>query len=112
VKSCKATQWPKCDLANKDPQNPNCDNAKADPVTTRVLKYLVQGSDTIITIGAGTNQGIAKGWKATILRGDSDSPMSGGDITLIRIDKAATIGKVRLTTDQVRANDRVKFTPP
>ena len=112
VKSCKKTQWPKCDLKNMDPQNPNCDDAKADPVTTRVLKYEVQGSDTILTIGAGTNQGLSKSWKATVLRGDSDSPMSGGDITIIRVDKAATVGKVRLTTDQVKANDRVKFTPP
>lgn len=114
IKSCPASRWPKCpDIKNPDPQNPNCDNAKADPVTTRVLKYEVQGSETVLTIGAGSNQGIAKGWRATVLRGDSgDQPMSGGDITIVRIDKAATIGKVRLTTDQIKANDRVKFSPP
>ncbi|MBA3463488.1 MAG: hypothetical protein H0T46_26265 [Deltaproteobacteria bacterium] len=112
VKSCKPSQWPKCNLAAPDPQNPNCDNAKADPVTTRVLKYEVQGSDTILTIGAGTNQGIGKAWKATVLRGDSDAALSGGEVIIIRVDKGATVGKVRLTTDQVKANDRVKFSPP
>lgn len=112
VRSCKKSQWPKCDLKSPDPQNPNCDDAKADPVTTRVLKNEVQGSDTIITIGAGSNSGIAKGWRATVLRGDTDQPLSGGEVTIIRIDKAATVGKVRLTTDQIKANDRVKFSPP
>lgn len=112
VRACKPSQWPKCNLAAPDPQNPNCDNAKADPVVTRVLKNEVQGSDTIITIGAGSNSGIAKGWRATVLRGDTDQPLSGGDVTIIRIDKAATVGKVRLTTDQIKANDRVKFSPP
>ncbi len=112
VRSCKKTQWPKCDLKTPDPQNPNCDDAKADPVTTRVLKNEVQGSDTIITIGAGSNSGIGKGWRATVLRGDSDAPLSGGEVIIIRIDKAATVGKVKLTTDQIKANDRVKFSPP
>ncbi|CAN5685814.1 hypothetical protein BH11MYX3_BH11MYX3_34850 [soil metagenome] len=112
VKSCKKEQWPKCDLKALDPQNPRCDDAKADPVVTRVLKNEVQGSDTIITIGAGSNSGIAKGWRANVLRGDSDQPLSGGDIIIIRIDKAATVGKVKLTTDQIKANDRVKFSPP
>jgi hypothetical protein len=112
VKSCKKTMWPKCNLQALDPLNPNCDDAKADPVTTRVLKNEVQGSDTIITIGAGTNSGIAKGWRATVLRGDTDQPLSGGEVQIIRIDKAATVGKVKLTTDQIKANDRVKFSPP
>jgi hypothetical protein len=111
VKSC--TKWPKCpDPKNPDPANPNCDNAKVDPVTTRVLKNEVQGSDTIITIGAGTNSGIQKTWRATVLRGDTDQPLSGGDVQIIRVDKAATVGKVKLTTDQIKANDRVKFSPP
>jgi len=112
VKACKKSAWGKCDLKNPDPQNPNCDDAKADPVTTRVLKNEVQGSDTIITIGAGSNSGIQKGWRANVLRGDSDQPLSGGEVTIIRIDKAATVGKVKLTTDQIKANDRVKFSPP
>lgn len=112
VKACKKSMWPKCNLASPDPLNPNCDDAKADPVVTRVLKNEVQGSETIITIGAGSNSGIAKGWRAVVLRGDTDQPLSGGDVQVIRIDKAATVGKVRLTTDQIKANDRVKFSPP
>jgi len=112
VKSCKKTQWPKCNLAAPDPQNPNCDDAKADPVVGRILSNTVQGSELLITIGAGSNSGIAKGWTATVLRGDSGTPLSGGEVTIVRIDKQATVGKVKLTTDQIKQNDKVKLSPP
>jgi len=112
VKSCKASQWQKCNLAAPDPQNPNCDNAKPDPVVARVIKYEVQGNDTIITLGAGSAQAIQKSWKAYVLRGDSDQPMSGGDVFLVRVDKTLTVGRVHLTTDQIKANDRVKLIAP
>ncbi|MGE0400319.1 MAG: hypothetical protein AB7T06_26630 [Kofleriaceae bacterium] len=112
VASCKKSMWPKCNLAAPDPMNPNCDDAKADPITARVLKQETQGSDIIITIGAGSSSGIAKGWTARVLRGDSGEPLSGGDVTIIRIDKQATVGRVRLTADQIKQNDKVKLSPP
>ena len=62
-------------IRRPDPQNPNCDDATADPVTARVLKNEVQGSELVITIGAGSEQGIAKGWNGHVLRGDTDSPL-------------------------------------
>jgi hypothetical protein len=113
VRACKPSAWPKCDIKNPDSKNPNCDNATADPVKGRVLKADVQGSDVIITIGIGSDQGVGKsGWRGTMLRGDSESPLSGGDITIIKVDKRQTIGKVRLTTDQVNQNPWVKLSPP
>lgn len=112
VKACKKSQWPKCDLANKDPQNPNCDDAKAPAVTARVLKNEVHGGELLITIGAGSSSGIEKGWSATVLRGGSEAALPGGDVTIVRIDKQTTIGKVRLTADQIKQNDRVKISPP
>ena len=113
VKACPKTKWPKCpDIANPDPQNPNCDDAKADPVTGRVLKTEIQGSEVLITISGGSDQGVGKGWKGKVLRGDSESPLDGGDVTVIRVGKRETIGKVRLTTDQIGSNPRVKLSPP
>jgi hypothetical protein len=113
VKACPASKWPKCDLKAPDANNPNCDNATADPVKGRVLKADVQGSDVIITIGVGTDQGVGKsGWSGKVLRGDSDVALSGGDVTIIKIDKRQTIGKVHLTTDQVNENPWVKLSPP
>ena len=113
VRACKTKDFPKCaDVNNPDADNPNCDNATAPPVTARVIKNEVQGSDVIITIAAGSDQGVGKGWRGHILRGDSDNNMDGGDVAVIRVGKRETIGKVHLTTDQVSANPRVKLSAP
>jgi hypothetical protein len=112
VKSCKSV-FPKCpDPRNPDPNNPNCDNARVPPVIGRIINSSIQGGNVIVTIGAGTNSGIATTWKATVLRGDSDQPLAGGDIDVVRVDKAVTIGKVRLTTDQLLSNSRVRLSAP
>lgn len=103
--------FPPCDKSSPDPDNPKC-NVKAAPVTGRVIKNEVQGSDVVITIAVGSDQGVAKGWTGRVLRGDSDTPMDGGDVTVIRVGKRETVGKVRLTTDQIAANPKVKLSPP
>ena len=113
VRSCKLSAWPNCDIKNPDPGNPKCDNATAEPVVARVIKNEVQGADTLITISAGTEQGVgAKGWKGHVLRGDGDSYLDGGEVTLIRVGKRDTLGKVHLTTDVISQNPKVKLTPP
>jgi hypothetical protein len=113
VRACPKSKWGKClDINNPDANNPNCDDATAPPVTGRVIKNEIQGTDTLITVAAGSDQGVGKTWKGHVLRGDTDSPMDGGDVVIIRVGKRETIGKVHLTTDQVGANPRVKLTPP
>ncbi len=113
VHACKPTAWTKClDINNPDPNNPNCDNATAPPVTGRVIKNEVAGSDTIITVGIGSDSGVGKGWKGHVLRGDTDSPIEGGEVTVIRVGKRETVGKVHLTTDQIAQNPHVKLSPP
>lgn len=110
---CKITDFPKCpDINNPDPDNPRCDNAKADPVKGRVIQNSVQGGETIITISAGSDKGVAKGWRGQVLRGDTDTPMVGGDVIVIRVDKTRTTGKTKLTVDQISANPYVKLSPP
>jgi len=112
VKRCKSV-FPKCpDPAHPDPNNPNCDNAKVPPVTARIIGNSVSSDGVVITIGAGTNSGIGKNWTAAVLRGDSDQPLSGGDIQVIRVDKNVTVGKVRLTTDQISSNPKVRLSAP
>ena len=113
IKKCKNSAFPKCpDINNPDPDNPNCDNAKADPVKARVIGNSVQGDSTVITISAGKKQGIGTSWKGQVLRGDSDSPMVGGEVIVIRVDETRTVGRVKLTTDQINSNPYVKLSPP
>jgi hypothetical protein len=38
--------------------------------------------------------------------------MVGGDVIIIRVDDTRTIGKTKLTTDQISANPYVKLSPP
>lgn len=109
VKAC--TKFPPCpDYKNPDPLNPNCDFAM--PVIARVIKTEVQGSDVLITIAAGGDQNVGKGWRGSVLRGESETAMEGGEVTVIRVGKRETLGRVRLTVDQVGANPRVRLTPP
>ena len=113
VRACKARDFPKCaDISNPDPANPNCDHATADPVTARVINIAVQGADTIVTISAGTDQKVSRDWTGHVLRGDSDTPLDGGDVVIFRVTKRETFGKVHLTTDVISANPKVKLTPP
>jgi hypothetical protein len=106
-----AANFPPCDKANPNPENPKC-NQKADPITARVIKNEVQGSDVVITVAAGSDQGVAQGWNGQVLRGDSDSGLDGGSFKVIRVGKREAVGKVKLTIDQVAANPRVKLSPP
>ncbi len=114
VKHCKAIDFPPCpDKNNPDPNNLNCLVPLA-PVIGRIVKNEVVGGATQITISAGTGQGIKdKGWTAKVLRGDTgESPLSGGDVNIIRVTGTTTLGSVKLTPDQLKENARVKFSPP
>jgi hypothetical protein len=112
VKSCKRI-FPACpDPRKPDPGNPNCDNIKVPPVTARIIKNDTQGQGVIVTIAAGTDQGIGKDWVAKVLRGNTGQPLAGGDVLVIRVDKDKTVGKVQLTLDQLAANDQVRLSAP
>ena len=111
AKACKLSNFPPCDPAAKDPDNPKC-NIKASPVVGRIIGNQVQGSEVLITIGVGSEKGVAKGWTGHVLRGDGDAALDGGEVTVIRVDKRATLGKVHLNIDQLEANGRVKLSPP
>ena len=75
MRACKPSLFPKCDIKNPDQNNPNCDNATADPVKGRILKADVSGSDVIITVGVGSDQGVGKsGWSGKVLQPVSPPP--------------------------------------
>jgi hypothetical protein len=108
VKSCK---FGPCDRANPDPNNPNCDGIKAQAIG-RIVAKTIQGSDVIITIGVGSAKKVQPGWTGNVLRGDSDQPLTGGTVEVVRVDNNVTVGKVHLTADQLSANPRVRLSAP
>ncbi len=81
-------------------------------VFARMVSSSVKGNTVLVTVAAGTREGIGPGWHATVLRGDSDKALDGGEIDVVRIGERMTIGRTRLTIEQIRANLRVRFDPP
>lgn len=112
VRACRPSNWPPCpDKSNPDLSNPNC-RVKAKPIIGRVIRNDVSGDGLVITIGVGSEKGVNKDWKAVVLRGSTDEPMSSAEPVVIKVDKNITVVKVKLTTDQISANNRVRLSPP
>ncbi|HTE56155.1 MAG TPA: hypothetical protein VK698_35125 [Kofleriaceae bacterium] len=84
----------------------------AQPVRARVSKYEVSGGGTlVITIDKGKNAGVEAGWKGQIL-GGSGQPVRGGDFTVSKVTGGEAQGKVSLSVDQIKTNNKVLLTPP
>jgi hypothetical protein len=114
VKACKPSDWPPCpDKKNPDNNNPNC-RVAPNPVVGRIVGKEVQGSQLVLTVSAGTDQGVAKGWSGKVIRGPdvNDKAVSGGDVTIIRIDKGVTIVTTKLAADVIAGSPYVRFAPP
>ena len=91
--------------------------AKLDPIVGRVVGLETYAGDdgktySVVTVLAGTDQGVQKGWTARFREGTTTKHLAGGDAMLIRVDKRSVILKTTLLPEQVRANKLVEITPP
>jgi len=102
--------WPPCNQSAPDPANPRCD--VLDPVSARIISIETAGDEVTITIAAGSNQRVEKGWKVTLLQGNSELPLVGGTATVLRVEKTKAIAKLRLKREIVEANQNLRLTPP
>jgi len=102
------------DCSRPDPSRPVdlCPPPRPIPVIARIIATTESGSEVIVTIGRGSDDAIDRNWRADVLRGDSDQPLVGGSVVVIRVGKRSVIGKVRLPVDMLSANPRVRLTPP
>ncbi|HUS29015.1 MAG TPA: hypothetical protein VMZ53_10905 [Kofleriaceae bacterium] len=74
--------------------------------------YTDEGRDSsVITVAAGSENGISKGWHARFREGTTSNRLSGGDATVIRIDRRTVVLKTDLPAEQVRANRYIEFSP-
>jgi len=99
-----------CNQAAPDPANPRCD--VLDPVAARIISIEESGADVTITIAAGSNQHVAKGWTVTILSGNSDTPLVGGTATITHVEKTKATARFHLRREIVEANQNLRLTPP
>jgi hypothetical protein len=81
------------------------------PIVARVLKVSINDGGLDVVVGGGSEQGVATGWKVTVLRGESGAPLSGGTGTVVRVNKTTTTIHVKLTSDQMNANSNVQLSP-
>ncbi len=81
------------------------------PFVTRVLKLGIEGDGVDITLGGGSDLGVAASWKAVVLRGETTVPLPGGNATIKRVNKTTTLVHVKMTPDQVGANPNVQLSP-
>lgn len=85
--------------------------AVVSPVEARVLKVEVVGNGIEIQVSAGKDHGVTKTWKARVLRGSTQSPLAGGNATIVRIDRRTTTLLVNLTSNVISANPNVVLEP-
>jgi hypothetical protein len=78
----------------------------------RVVDLDIYRDSTVVTVMRGSDNGLAKGWKAAFREGTTTKLLPGGDATVIRVDRRSTVLKTTLTPEQVRANRVVQFDPP
>ncbi len=112
-KRCTADKFPACDDKNNanptNVGNPNCNKPLA-PLTGRVVKGDIQGNDVVIQVGV--DQKITSEWKIFVLNGESDSPLTGGEVIFVRMNGKTFVGRVHLKPDILGANPIIKFVPP
>lgn len=82
------------------------------PITARVIGVKVQSDAVIVTISAGTAQGVDRAWVGRVLRGNTKDPLVGAKVEIIRVDDKVTIAKITgVTVDIVNANPTVVLQP-
>jgi hypothetical protein len=80
-------------------------------IIARVIAISVTGGTIIVTVAAGSNQGVARNWSCQLIDQD-DQPAQDDGCMIVRVDKVVTVLKVKLTFDQIRAHRRARLTPP
>ncbi len=112
-KMCKVEDFAACTAAiapDDRKKNPRCDNWEPPPIIADLTDIQdADGGGVLVTIGAGSVDGVGKGWKGVLLD-DSDVPIKGTDFVVQRVTKNAAVGKIgKLTRDQVRPDARVRL---
>jgi hypothetical protein len=81
------------------------------PVEAQILDVQVTDNKSVITISAGSNDGIDRTWTGHVL-GKDDVPLEGGDFTLVRINRRESVAMVKLKPDVLKSYPKVIVDPP
>ena len=99
--------------AEEDARKAEEDANAPKPVTAKIVNVqAASGGSVIITLNKGKKAGVDRGWTGSILRGGRDgAPLDGGDFKVIKVTSRESVGKVKLSVDQVKANKYARLSP-
>jgi hypothetical protein len=80
-------------------------------LVARVVKIEADGGDSLIVVSVGSDNGVTHAWHAVVLDGISDHPLAHGEVTLVRVDKRETVGRVHLKPAALTYHTRVRLLP-
>jgi hypothetical protein len=86
--------------------------AAAGPLTAQVVKVQASDGGIIVTLDRGKEHGVDRGWRGQVLQGSGNSPLSGGQFTIITVSARRSVAKIKLSIDQIRSNRRALLSPP
>lgn len=86
-------------------------SAPMTPLSTRVISYQIEGKDVIITLGLGSDGGVATGSRGHLVD-DRGRSVPHGDFTILRVDRRTSIAKVKVPIAVVEHGARAIIEPP
>jgi hypothetical protein len=85
---------------------------KPDCIQARLVNYQLSSSGSVIvTLDKGKSAGVGQGWTGQVLVKNTGRPLDGGTFKVTKVTQRQSIGKVRLSLDQLSANRRMKLCP-
>ena len=89
----------------------HADRRKPASVVARVVGLELYDDGAVVTIAAGSQQGIARTARARFREGDTKKPLAGGEAMIIRVDRRTTVLKTHVPPAQIRANRYIQLDP-
>jgi hypothetical protein len=87
------------------------DTRRPPSVVARVVGLEIYDNSAVVTIAAGSDQGIGRTSRARFRDSKTQKPLAGGEALIIRVDHRSSVLKTSLPPAQVRANRFVELDP-
>jgi hypothetical protein len=91
------------------PETPCPQKARA----AKIIERQISGSETVVTLDKGSQQGIGKGWTGIVYVGKTGTKLlKGSEFTIFKVTEDESYGKIRLPIDTLGENFRVELKSP
>jgi len=91
---------------------PSATGAVVPPIGAKITASRTVGTETMITLDKGLDDGLAKGWTGYVVDAATGGKLAGSEFALIQLDKRTSTGKLPFTLNEVDSNPGVVLVPP